>query len=119
MPFLTTPLLICSQRVIATMVREMAPDEKELAQLRAQSQQQTVVEERASALTLEVTSIQRSIRSSLESNVSGSLDGGSESSRRLSALSAAAGSPTWRPSEGFEEHVERLSMGAFPVDYYR
>ncbi|GAQ82263.1 hypothetical protein KFL_001050260 [Klebsormidium nitens] len=96
------------QRVIATMVREMAPDEKELAQLRALSRQNTVVEERASALSLEVTSIQRSVRASMESSVS-SLDGGS--SRRLSALDAAASPRSDRASEGFEEHVEQFTMG--------
>lgn len=103
--------LSCLQRVIATMVREMAPEEKELAQLRAYSRQQTMVEERASALSLEMTSIQRSVRASLESSDVSSLDGGS--SRRLSALDAAAGPRSARASEGFEEHVELFTMGEY------
>lgn len=88
------------------MVREMAPDEKEVAFLRAQSRSHTLVEERFAAT--EVTAIQRSIRASLESSTGSLGNDQGQPSRRASSRSGAT-PRSGRQSE--EEYVERYSIG--------
>jgi hypothetical protein len=93
------------------MVREMAPNEKEVAFLRAHSQSATLVEERSASTSSAVTAIQRTIRASLESS-NGSLGGDQgQPSRRASSLSGASLRSGRQSEVGLEEHVERYSIG--------